>query len=839
MDAGLLPLRLLLLNYYQIDVPDDGDAELNTILESVYLTEGYRVHSLSCVDPHWSFDQLLEKCQIHLLKTGVKENVLIQGLSAGENGAQLHASSSMTATHMLKRYAWRRLHSVIGSYVMTDILMMYSAFQSTESGFIQLFGDTLKKSFTYKRPQTVRISLDRWLYKLGYQRKNFIPIPSSKQDFLQTVFKSEYRKISPSKVPSKLKFFGKLAQRAIKNHTHCRYLPIFDQICTEPAETDNLDRCINRKDVIRFCTVIFDKVIPLQMYGSKSNKSVILKNLSCLVLGNKGSFIEIDHCIKDIKMLDICWLGKSYSGKLNKQDTTKRNGLLKQFISWLFMSFFPRLIASFFHVTHISSSKELLFYRHATWTSISNPFINEYKAENLLPVQGLMGITQSDSAAVLRCTSRVMPKKNNDFRVINVPSKGKDLQEKRDYLNHLFDEIRPAKRIINKLRLSKKTFFPHLTSLDQIPVHIGRFKKKLFEEYGMVPKLYFLKFDAKTAYDTLPQKKIFEIIDSMITDDECYTLCEETELGLDPGSGSKVSRHLKTLTQLKDRNLQHRSQPVLQSLSKSDSMKGSEIKEVSKIQIAHSVTRLGGLNYTRRIGVFQGIHLSSLFCDLVYESLIMNELAFLDKTESLVLRIADDFLIISSDSETLLKARQLVNQGFPEYGLRTNKLKTAVNFSSQEDMEFSSSFSFCGFQIDVVRLDVIKLFDKSMIYSANVKSHSEAIKKLFGLFKVRSSYNTLNISLNSFESILKQVEILISNISQSYYQCTRKIEVNDNLFADFVKQIEGQIVIKLGPVTYQMRSIAIDTIRNTFLRELQKKNTKYHPCIRYLHELSS
>lgn len=826
-----LTLRRFLARQYQIAI-DACDEELDTLLDTVFVLQGYQTCVLPSIDPHWSFHQLLERCQLHLLKNGVKTNSLTDGYFVGK-GTKLHTPACLGITNSLRSHAWRKLHWLLGCKNMAEVLLSHSAFKSTGSGFVQLFGTSLKRSFTPPKPRPKLFSLNKCLYRSDHQTERWNPVPMTKLSFAQTVFKDEYQGMKDiSKVPKKLIPFVKLAGITIDNHKKCRYLPIFDQLCPEPTEQDFLQKAVKKHDVIKFCSVIFEKVLPFEMYGSRNNKSTIMSNMSSIISGNKGFEIDIEGCMSGMTTNEVCWLGKSYLGSRNKQDALKRQKLLREFVVWIFSFFLPRLIMSFFHVTHISSSTNLLFFRHSSWRAISKSFINDYRSNHLLPEQEALSITQSEKSVALRCNFRVMPKKNNDFRVINVPLRGKDPTEDREFTAHVLNELRPAKRVVNRLRLSQKTFFPQLTSINQLPLHISRFKRSLLSKNGVIPTLFFLKFDAKACYDTLPQSKIMECVESLVDRNVSYSISTITNIDLQEKGSMNISRHLDHLGNLKRIEQLSHHNSVLHGNPRCDTLNGIEIIEIVKIHLETSTTQLGGSRFARKDGVFQGLHLSSLFCDLVYEKLILDRLFFLSGDHSLVLRIADDFLVISCVPDLILRARELVADGMHEYGLQINKLKTATNFDSQRNINYDSSITFCGFNIDAAHLEVVKVFDGP--YSPNVRSGREAINKLLNILKVRSSYNTLSTSDNEKSSILKQTHILIKNIAVSYINITRRLDVLQDEFIAFISEILDQITEKVGKADREAYADIRRVTLESFLNELVKKNSKHRASIEYI-----
>lgn len=828
-DDGFRSLRQFAKEEYDINL-EECDSEMKYLLDNVLIIRPFNKRLSMQVNDEWSFHQLLHHCQVYLIKLGYNSNILVEGYATGNNESELFSSTSVDSVNNLRTYPWRRLHMILGCKTMADILLNTAAFRISENKncMVQLLGGTLRKRY-FQVSSRDKFTLTQCLYKPMSERRRMNPVPNTKLSFLQTVFKEEYKKLKhPSRTPKKLVPFSHLALITMKNHTTCRYFLIFDNICPQPQSIDNLERAVPKSNVMRFCSVIFEKVIPLAMLGSKSNKSHILHCLAKLINGERGFGIRLVDIISGLKIKEIPWLGKNYSGNINKQDFVKRQIILKQFIEWLFSYFFPRLLTSFFHITHISTSKDLLFYKHTTWRNVSQTFTDFYRDTYLQPLPQFESITQSESNMAMMCTTRVMPKKNNDFRVINIPLKGGDLSEMKEYQDHVTNEVRPARRILNRLRLAHTTFFPHLTSIDQLPRAIANYRDDLVSTYDGLPQLYFLKFDAKSCYDTLPKEKIMRIIQSLVDKHKTYSIYEVRKL--EPDGSSTCSRYLSTLTDLKT-SLADKQGTFIQGRTACTTLSGSEILKIVGIQVQNTITKIGISNFTRKDGVYQGLHLSSLFCDLVYEEFIERKLGFLKFTNSLILRIADDFLIISPCLDLICKVETIAKDGVEEYGLEINQLKTSTNFDSQKQIEKETSTTFCGFDISHATLGVVKRFDD--LCSPHTASYSKTLTKLCHIFKSRSAYNTLSLKVNSKEVILEQLRILCENIAKSYCKSTRGFNPDLYVFAKFIDSIIEHCYEKVdAPSEFEINTKEL--VLGVFLKELQKKNSKHSQCISYI-----
>lgn len=813
------------------------DLALKKKLENVYVQlTPCDYHHLE-VENDWDYDKLLEKCRELLLHSNSTDSILLKGYRAAKDnlvGSNTYTSSSNISSTFIRSYPWRLLHSLLGSSNTSHILLNYNGFLKTSMGFIQLFGKSVEEFFS-RRPQNQKVyNLTSALYKTHDQIKQFNPIPSSKKELLEMIFIQRLESvISYKKFESKMRAFSKISSELLATHQQFDYFRYFDAICeTKDIDKENLSLTVAKKDVMRFCVVTFDAVFPVEIYGSKHNKAVILESLSLLIFGDKGTSLRMAELMNGIHLQDVRWLGKHYEGKWNKQDYEKRRRYFECFINWLFGQFFPYLLASFFHITHISSSKELLFFRHATWNELSNIAIRNYKEENLKHAQ--FGIKEGGNESndfVLHCKFRIMPKKNNEFRVINVPLRGRTYEDQAEYDEYVRKEVRPTKWILSQLRHLKPSKFPKITATSDVPVILREFKemtcksKKSFDS-----NLYFIKFDVKECYDTLPQNEIKKVVMKMVNKNQVYFMNSTPKCNLLSGV-SGVKRDYVTIDEVTrdlDFNDNNNALPLLYSGGFATSLRGEEIISIVESQLEHSCTTLRGEWYSRKRGVFQGLHLSSLFCDLIYDRLVDEEFNFLDARESIVLRLADDFLVLSTNKDSIMKSRKLIENGFPNYGIRINKVKTFFNVTDVGQDELGiDTFSFCGLQISIKDLSVLKQYDDSGF--SLFRSHKKLTQKLIWVYKIRLSNNILNT--NSSRSILEQVFNLATSTAKSYRRGTISIIPNQHNFSSFMDQMITETNNRVNHLEETFVEEITSSIIYAFLVVLKEKNTRYQKLI--------
>lgn len=124
------------------------------------------------------------------------------------------------------------------------------------------------------------------------------------------------------------------------------------------------------------------------------------------------------------------------------------------------------------------------------------------------------------------------------------------------------------------------------------------------------------------------------------------------------------------------------------------------------------MVKIGKKFYRQKEGIPQGSVLSSLLCNYFYADLEATHLSFLNPKESLLLRLIDDFLLITTNRAHAKHFLEVMHEGLPEYGVGVNPDKTLVNFEvvvkgrKVPRLLGQGGFPYCGSFVDTKSLDV-------------------------------------------------------------------------------------------------------------------------------------
>ena len=233
----------------------------------------------------------------------------------------------------------------------------------------------------------------------------------------------------------------------------------------------------------------------------------------------------------------------------------------------------------------------------------------------------------------------------------------------------------------------------------------------------------------KAAFDTIPQDAVMELMASLPTE-SVYRISRHVEIK--PGEGYREAgantKPMRKWTALA--RSQHDQQPFRDKLEAELAVGRKNTVFIENINhlirdkhdlvdllaehIQNNMVKIGKKFYRQKEGIPQGSVLSSLLCNYFYADLEAKHLQFLKSENSLLLRLIDDFLLITTESLSAKKFLQVMHEGIPAYGVSVNPDKTLANFEATINdkkiprLVHNRHFPYCGSFIDTKTLDITK-----------------------------------------------------------------------------------------------------------------------------------
>ncbi|KAM0564136.1 hypothetical protein ACHAPJ_000345 [Fusarium lateritium] len=265
-------------------------------------------------------------------------------------------------------------------------------------------------------------------------------------------------------------------------------------------------------------------------------------------------------------------------------------------------------------------------------------------------------------------------------------------------------------------------------SVSDIYTRLKLFKETLGSDHG---KLYFAKADVKAAFDTIPQEAVVRLMKSVPSQAK-YTIMKHVEvkpgeravIGDDKSSSKAIRRwHAAALSENENSDFATRLEQDLAPKKKNTVFVDSALRRTHNVgglmhllkqHVEKNLVKVGKKYYRQKVGIPQGSVLSSFLCNYFYADLEAKHLDFLETADCLLLRLIDDFLLVTLDQSKAIEFVNAMHQGLPEYGVVVNPAKTMVNFDMLYDgepvrkIDHEKAFPYCGTSINCQTLDITK-----------------------------------------------------------------------------------------------------------------------------------
>jgi len=242
-------------------------------------------------------------------------------------------------------------------------------------------------------------------------------------------------------------------------------------------------------------------------------------------------------------------------------------------------------------------------------------------------------------------------------------------------------------------------------------------------------KLFFVKVDVQTCFDSIPQENLFELIRLPLSSNE-YSIAGRAEMR-PPLQDSFISnqaflRPRKTIIRNADVTGQYENFPQMLVNNRPEQkdntifidnvgqtrMNKEQLTGLLDEHIRSNIVKIGKKFYRQKSGIAQGSILSTMLCSLFYADFETKRLGFLDHSNSLLIRLIDDFLLITTDQECARRFFWVMYEGDKNYGLAIKPEKSLVNFDmSLNDVHVPRTsdtdvFPYCGLLIDTLNLEM-------------------------------------------------------------------------------------------------------------------------------------
>ncbi|KAJ0300652.1 hypothetical protein COL516b_008223 [Colletotrichum fioriniae] len=587
-----------------------------------------------------------------------------------------------------------------------------------------------------------------------------------------------------------------VTSRPPRNSTQNRYklhqptvlpqLPKFDAIT---------DLATPAAHVSAFCQAVLAKIIPDEMWGNGEdgthNKSQILRKVDHFVKLRRFEAMSLCELADGIKITSMEWLAPPglKGQKTSLTDMKKRREIMNEFLYYIFDSLLIPLLRSNFYITESSSHRyRLFFFRHDVWRYVAEPAMATLRTNIFEEIKLDRATAVLDSRRLGFSRIRLLPK-GKGMRPITNLRRRTEIRGRSSILgpsiNTVLGPVHSMFKLetqINPSRLGSSMF-----SVGDLYHRLNAFNARFGNHR---PVFYFAKVDVQSAFDTIPQEAVMKLMDG-IPSQEQYIIKKHVEVkaGLldsqhQKNAVSTVTRRWHSIavtcndttdfSQLVEKRLGiNRKNTVFVGNTMRKELETEALMALMASHIKQNLVKVGKKFYRQKKGIPQGSVLSSALCNYFYADLEAQHLSFLSEGEGqeveggdcLLLRLIDDFLLITTNQAKARRFVGVMHGGLPEYGVAVSPNKTLVNF----DMDFDGTrvarlpdgarFPYCGLGIDCDTLDIVK--DRGYVKDTDA-------------FKIQSHLMFYDTKHNTIKTVMSNLHKAFAETAEkmwAYWRC--------------------------------------------------------------------
>lgn len=618
---------------------------------------------------------------------------------------------------------------------------------------------------------------------------------------------------STARIPRRLRGSClRMVERLRKRHSRCSFRPLLDHYCPvmQPVsgETSTFDQASSHASVSAFCRAAIRHVFPPDTFGKTGSKSKsfesVMQSVDRFICLRRYETLSMHDIIQGIVIKDIDWLEPpkwNQNSNMCRSEFEARKDILSELCYYMFDSYLVPLIRSHFHVTESNAHRNQLFYfRHDVWRAMSEPALRSLKLDmfeecSTAEIRGAMAQRVLGVSKV-----RLLPKAQGMRPIINLRRRVQRQQHGGLVLGRSINSIlTPAFSILNHEKCRQPAMLGSaLFSVDDMFTRLQEFRLALSKQGTRTSPLYFAKVDVKSCFDTIPQKRLLQLVNDILSGNE-YHLAKYARAKLlggnteeTPGFGVKPSWKFLTRAstdegvfdldeEISADSAAGRTRTAYVGGLVQKSQHRQAILDLLHEHVESNIIKLGGRMYRQKEGIPQGSIVSSLLCSYFYAELERNALGFIDSDNSLLLRLIDDFLIITTDRDVAKKFLRTMHAGLPEFGVQVKRDKSRANFDMDIDgspivqLPAVTDFPYCGNAINTVTLDLSKDMERR-IATNNQDSVTVEYSRLPGQSFYRKTLNALKLHMRAMHlsTSYNSIGTVLNNLHHAFDEVARK-----------------------------------------------------------------
>ncbi|XP_057565963.1 telomerase reverse transcriptase isoform X5 [Hippopotamus amphibius kiboko] len=512
------------------------------------------------------------------------------------------------------------------------------------------------------------------------------------------------------------------------------------------------------------------RLVPAGLWGSRHNERRFLRTVKKLLSLGKHGKLSPQELTWKMKVQDCAWLrGSSGARCIPAAEHRLREAVLGRFLCWLMGVYVVELLRAFFYVTETTFQKNrLLFFRKRIWSQLQHIGVRQHLDRVRLRELSEAEVRRHQEARPPLLTSklRFVPKPGGLRPIANMGYVvGARTSRGDKKAQHLTSQVKTLFAVLNYERVQRPGLLgASVLGLDDIHRAWRAFVLPL-RARGPAPPLYFVKVDVAGAYDALPQDRLVEVVANVIRPHENSYCVRQYAVVRRAARGhvrKSFKTHVSTFT-----DLQAYMRQFVEHLQAAGSLRDAVVIEQSC-----------SLNEA-------GSSLFELFLRLVHNHVVRIG-------GRVLLRLVDDFLLVTPHLTQAKAFLRTLVRGVPEYGCLANLRKTVVNFPVEDgalggaaplQLPAHCLFPWCGLLLDTRTLEVRcdhasyarTSIRASLTFNQGFKAGRNMRRKLLAVLRLKCHGLFLDLQVNSLETVFTNVYKIFLLQAYRFHACVLQL----------------------------------------------------------------
>ncbi|XP_070603147.1 telomerase reverse transcriptase isoform X2 [Erythrolamprus reginae] len=571
--------------------------------------------------------------------------------------------------------------------------------------------------------------------------------------------------------------------------------------------------------VYTFVRGCLERVVPPALWGSNHNKCRFYRNVKTFIsLGKFGTF-SLEELTWKMRVSDCAWLRltKESGHSVPASEHRFREALMSKFLYWLMGCYVTELLRSFFYITETAFQKNLLFFfRKAVWSKLQSIGIRSHLAKVQLHPLSKEEIEhlQHRKYVPLASKLRFIPKPNGLrpvvklHGVIRAETFCRDTGDKK--ASNFNMQLKNVFSVLNYERLKNPALLGSTVfGRDDIYRMWKKFVSRVLESYAQMPNFYFVKADVRGAYDTLPHDKLVDVILQILAFDRNTTYSIRRYVAIIRSGNGCIKKYRRYATTHND--YLYGMKQFVAHLQQSTSLRNAivveqhvsleerrySLREFLLHLIHNNILKIKDRYYVQRCGIPQGSVLSNLFCNLCYGDMENRLLRDVQK-DGILMRLTDDFLLVTPHLEQARTFLRTLANGIPEYGFVINPSKTVVNFPVDENVPGCVEFKqlpthcvipWCGLLINTQTLEIYCDYSSyaytsikaSLSFNSTRNAGVNMRNKLLAVLKLKCHPLFIDLQINSLKTVCINIFKILLLQAYRFHACVLQLPFHHHI----------------------------------------------------------